>query len=402
MEKETFQMGRAWIELSMDALRHNVAALRALLPPGCELMPAVKADAYGHGAALIAGELSQLGIRAFCVAAVSEGVALRRQGIQGAILILGYTHPEQFPLLAQYDLTQTVVDYDYAKVLNSYGRPVRVHIGVDTGMRRLGEPCGDISRICEMFRMENLRVEGIFSHLCADDTENADDRAFTLRQGEAFWKLVGELRRHGCVCPKAHILSSYGLLNYPELGGDYARAGIALYGVLSTRADGQRCKADLRPVLSLKTRITSVRELRRGGAGYGLAFRAARDSRIAALSIGYADGLPRALSCGAGSVLINGLKAPIAGRICMDQTLVDVTDIPDVRAGETATVIGTSGSESVSAYDLAEQTNTITNEVLSRLGARLEKTPVQSPPEFVVGPYGISARRAVKNQYSRK
>lgn len=403
MENAAFQKGRAWIELDMDALRHNVAVLRALLPPGCELMPAVKADAYGHGAALIAGELNKLGIHAFCVAAASEGVALRQHGIQGVILILGYTHPEQFPLLAQYDLTQTVVDYDYAKLLNTFGRPVRVHIGVDTGMRRLGEPCGDVDRICEMFRMENLRVDGVFSHLCADDTQSAADRAFTLLQGEAFRNLVGELRRRGCVCPKAHILSSYGLLNYPELGGDYARVGIALYGVLSTRADARRCKADLRPVLSLKARIASVRELPMGaGAGYGLAFRAERDSRIAALSIGYADGLPRALSCGAGSVLICGRRAPIAGRICMDQALVDVTDIPEVRAGEPAVVIGASGGEVISAYDLAGQTNTITNEVLSRLGARLERIPVQSRPEYVAGPYGIAVRRAVKNQYSRK
>lgn len=377
MKSTFYKQGRAWIELDMDALRHNAEVLRALLPPDCELMPAVKANAYGHGAVLIAKALNRLGVRAFCAATAQEGAELRQVGIPGVILILGYTHPRDFPLLAHFNLTQTVVDCEYGKALNRAGTPIRVHIGVDTGMHRLGEPCGNVEGIRKLFQLENLRVDGIFTHLCADDAENAADRAFTLRQGKAFWNLAAQLRSRGCDIPKAHLLSSYGLLKYPGLGGNYARVGIALYGVLSTRDDRRRCGLGLRPVLSLKARISAVRALKRGeGADYGLAFHAKRDSRIAALSIGYADGLPRALSCGVGGVLVNGCTAPIVGRVCMDQTLIDVTGIPDVHAGDAAVLIGTADGRTISAYDLAEETGTITNEVLSRLGPRLARVAV--------------------------
>jgi len=374
MGEPSFPKGRAWVELDLGNLRHNVRALQALLPPRCELMPAVKANAYGHGAVIVSKELSKLGITAFCVATVGEGMELRQHGIQGVILILGYTHPEQFDLLQRYELTQTVVDYAYAKLLNGYGQPIRAQIGIDTGMHRLGERCEEIDRICEMFRMKNLRIDGVFTHLCADDTETPEDRAFTRKQGEALEDVVRQLGIRGFARRKVHILSSYGLLNYPELGGDYARVGIALYGVLSTREDRERCKIDLRPVLSVRARVSSVKELQRGEyAGYGLAFAAKKNMKIAALAVGYADGLPRALSCGVGSVLINNCTAPIIGRICMDQTLVDISHVPDVSPGEVATVLGKDGHREITAYDLSEQAGTITNEALSRLGSRLER-----------------------------
>ena len=366
--------GRAWIELSMDNLRHNVEALRALLPPGCELMPAVKANAYGHGAVPIARALNEMGVQAFCVAAASEGVALRENGIQGEILILGYTCPENFALLPQYDLTQAVVDYDYAKLLNAFGQRVKAHIAVDTGMHRLGERYAHFDRILAMLQMEHLDVTGIFTHLSASDSESPEDRAFTAGQAAAWRGLISRLGRYG-YAPRAHILSSYGLLNYPEYGGAYARVGIALYGVLSERADLARCPVELRPVLSVHARVALVRTLFPGeSVGYGLAYRAAQRRRIAILTIGYADGLPRSLSCGRGSVLLHGREAPIIGRICMDQTLIDVTDIPDVQSGDDAVVIGQSGEREISAYTLAEAAGTITNEILSRLGARLSRS----------------------------
>ena len=162
--------GRAWIQLNMDHLRHNVSVLRNRLPPGCRLMPVVKADAYGHGAVLIAGELNRLGIHAFCVATAGEGAELREHGIQGDILILGYTPPEDTALLVRYDLIQTIVDYQYAQALDKLGLPLRVHVGIDTGMHRLGQRCEEPDRICAIFSMENLAVEGIFTHLCADNT----------------------------------------------------------------------------------------------------------------------------------------------------------------------------------------------------------------------------------------
>ncbi len=365
---------RAWIELDRDALRHNVEALRTLLPDGCGLMPAVKANAYGHGAVLIARELNRLGVDAFCVASAEEGAELRGHGVRGDILILGYTHPKQLPLLGRYDLMQTVIDLPYAVLLNESGRIIKVHIAVDTGMHRLGEPSENLENICAMFRLPNLKIEGIYTHLCADDTESPEDIAFTLAQGQAFRRVLSQLGARGCVCPRAHLLASYGLIRYPGLGGDYARVGIALYGMLSTRSDTESCALPLRPVLSVRARVAAIKTLRKGEtAGYGLQFVAAVDSRIAVLAIGYADGLPRALSCGVGKVLLNGSTAPIAGRICMDQTLVDVSAVPDVKPGDAAVIIGRSDDAEITACDLAEQTGTISNEILSRLGERLER-----------------------------
>lgn len=369
-----FDRGRAWIELDRGALRHNVGVLRGLLPEGCGLMPAVKANAYGHGAVLVSRELGRLGVAAFCVATVQEGVELREHGVGGEILILGWTHPRLFPLLVQYDLTQTVVDLPYAGALDRFGEKVRVHIAVDTGMHRLGEPYRNIDNICGMFSFPNLEIEGLYTHLCADDTESPQDRAFTLKQGEAFFNVVSQLGERGFGYPKTHLLASYGLLNYPELGGDYARVGIALYGVLSTGADTRRRARALRPVLSVKARVTTLRMLRRGeAAGYGLQFVARRDTVLAVLAIGYADGIPRALSCGVGNVLIRGRRAPVAGRICMDQMMADVTGIPGVTAGDAAVLIGRSGDEEITACDLAEQAGTISNEILGRLGPRLPR-----------------------------
>lgn len=371
---ETFRRGRAWVELDRRALRQNVDALRSMLPDSCRLMPAVKADAYGHGAVLVADELQKAGVDAFCVACVQEGVQLRREGIQGEVLILGYTHPEQFALLCSYHLTQTVVDYAYAQQLNAFGRPVHVHIGIDTGMHRLGVRSEHLEQVLEIFGMEHLVVDGMFTHLCTSDTMTVRGRSYTNAQADAFYHLLDQLLERGCPCPKIHMQASYGVLNYPQLAGDYARVGIALYGVLSTEEDTAKWQEELKPVLSLKARIAAVKALYQGeSAGYGIQFTAASDMRIAALAIGYADGLPRALSSGVGSVLIHGHRAPVIGRICMDQTIVDVSGIEDVQAGEEAVLIGRSGDLEISVCDIAKQAGTITNEILSRMGARLER-----------------------------
>lgn len=374
VQRSAFPTARAWIELDRNALHRNVAALRTLLPPGCQLMPAVKADAYGHGAELIARELNRLRVRAFCVASVSEGVQLRRSGVKGEILILGYTHPEQFPLLRRYRLTQTAVDASYAQLLNAYGRKLAVHLKIDTGMHRLGERAEHLDEICGVFRCPNLSVTGIYTHLCTADASSPAGREYAVRQVDAFDRLVSDLKQRGYACGKVHLLASSGLLHLAQRAGDLARVGIALYGVLSERSELADCPIPLRPVLSLKARVALTRELHAGeGAGYGLQHVAPRDQKIAVLSIGYADGLPRSLSCGQGRVLIHGAPAPIIGRICMDQTLVDVTAIPDVQAGDIATVIGREGQQEITAYDLAEAAGTITNEILSRLGGRLER-----------------------------
>lgn len=366
--------GRAWVELNMEHLRHNIRILQERLPKGCRLMPAVKANAYGHGTELIVRECLRAGIEDFCVATAEEGAQVRCQGAKGTVLVLGYTPPEQFGLLESFRLTQTAVDYEYALKLNCYGRPLRIHIAVDTGMHRLGEGWDCIGRIRQIFFLKNLEVAGIFTHLCAADGHGRGQRAFTKRQAERFWKTVRALEKEGMDCGQAHLLGSYGALSYPEFGGAFARCGIALYGVMSSRADERRMETGLLPVLSLYAGVVSVRTLEKGEcAGYGLAFRARRRTRLAVLSVGYADGVPRRLSCGKGYVLVGGKRAPIAGRICMDQMLVDVTGIAGVKAGDRAVLIGRDGKESISVCDMAGRAGTISNEILSCLGARLER-----------------------------
>ncbi|MDE6700847.1 MAG: serine racemase VanT catalytic subunit [Acetatifactor sp.] len=374
-EQETNGFGistdRAWIEISREALEANVAFFRERLPEDCQLMPAVKADAYGHGAVIVARELNRIGVEAFCVACVQEGIELRRAGIQGEILILGYTHPSWFDALRKYRLSQTVLDVAYANALRQYGKKLHVHIGIDTGMHRLGERCEHIEEICRIFDMPNLVVDGMFTHLSADDTLGEQEQAFTKGQASRFTAVMDALGERGIECPKIHLQASYGVLNYPELAGDYARVGIALYGGLSTGEDTLPWRDELRPVLSLKTRVAAVKEIYAGeSAGYGLAFTATQTMRLAVLTIGYADGLPRTLSDGRGEVLIRGQRAPIVGKVCMDQTLVDVSNLADVQPGDVAVVIGCSGGEEITVCDIAEQTGTITNEILSRLGKR--------------------------------
>lgn len=377
VRRKRFCMSRAWIELDRAALKNNVLALQSLMPGGCKLMAVIKANAYGHGAVLMARELNQLGVSSFCVATVLEGAELRNRGVRGEILILGYTHPTQFSLLRRYRLTQTIVDAAYAALLNGYGKKISVQIALDTGMRRLGERCERFEDIQTIFACRNLRVQGVYSHLCADDSDAPEARAFTLMQAEALEATVARLRKAGCDIKNVHLQASYGLLNYPALGGGAVRAGIALCGMLSTREDTERSALPLRPVLSLKARVVLVKDLFAGeAAGYGLMHIAEQDSKIAVLSIGYADGLPRALSCGVGRVLINGCPAPIIGRICMDQTMVDITGVPDVQSGDAAVLIGKSGGEEITACELAEQAGTISNEILSRLGSRLERVAV--------------------------
>ncbi len=415
--------GRAWIELDPGALAHNVAFLRSIVPKGCRLMPAVKAEAYGHGAVLISKELNRLGVDAFCVAGIQEGIDLRKAGITGEILILGYTAPQDFPLLEQYQLIQSVLDYPYALALESCGLPLHVHIAVDTGMHRQGIRCEHPQEIAAVYKMKSLSVDGIFTHLSASDSLRPREKDFTAGQLQAFFYVISLLEEQGIVCKGIHIVASSGMLNllyrkpdpvesslpgsrhmtgkkrsgsssakarssqtdtdnsensdFPapeQIAGDYVRPGIVLYGMLSTRPDSDVWREFVRPVLSLKARITSIRMLYAGeAAGYGLAFTAEQDMRIATIAIGYADGLPRELSNGKGGVLIDGCRAPIIGRICMDQTIVDVSHIPHIRPGDIAVIIGKSGTQEITADALAQQCATISNETLTRLGARLER-----------------------------
>lgn len=356
---------RAWIELDLDNLAHNAEALRAAMPAGCELMAVVKAAAYGHGAFETVVCLERIGVRAFAVATADEGIKLRKYGICGEILVLGYTSPERARELKKYCLTQTLVSYEHALAMNSAGVRLRAHLKLDTGMHRLGFDCADKEKLLEVFCMKNLEISGIFTHLSAADSLAEDDVCFTRLQIERFDYAVDGLRAAGVNVQRTHIQSSYGLLNYPEIRADYVRAGVALYGVLSAKGE-TRLRLDLRPVLSLRSRVVQIRKVKSGeSVGYGRAFTAEKDCTIAIISIGYADGLPRSIS--GGGIVIGGQRAEIVGRVCMDQIAVDVTGIAGVQVGTEVTVIG----EGILAEEVAQSAGSITNELLSRIGSRV-------------------------------
>lgn len=373
-------IGRAYLEINLDNLEHNVRVLSEAMPHGCELMAVVKAEAYGHGMYEIATHLDKIGVRAFAAATIDEGIALRRYGVRGEILILGYTPPARARELQKQDLTQTLVDYDYACRLNAQNCKIKVHMKIDTGMHRLGFGLSvesgvkskEMRNILSVFTMKNLVINGIYTHLCAADSIDDEDILFTRQQIADFYKVINRLKKQNIRVPKTHIQSSYGLLNYPELRCSYVRVGIALYGVLSTQDTQTKLQLDLKPVLTLKARIVLIRKVRQGeSVGYGRTFVADRDSRIAILSIGYADGFPRALSGSGQYVLINGRQAPIVGRICMDQLAVDITEISNVSVGMTATLIGRDNGGEIDAPVVAEHAQSITNELLSRMGTRV-------------------------------
>ena len=308
---------RTWIEINLENLEHNAEVLKVAMPADCELMAVVKAHAYGHGDFETAVCLEKTGVRAFAVATIDEGIRLRKYGIRGEILVLGYTDVCRAGELKKYGLIQTLVDFSYASALNEQGITVWAHIKIDTGMHRLGMP----------------------------------------------WEKPSDV--------KLHVQSSYGLLNYPEIHCHYVRAGIALYGVSSTPDHKTKLSLDLRPVLSLKSRVVLVRDVKKGeSVGYGRKFKAERDSRIAILPAGYADGVPGSLSGPNGSVLIGGKQVPVIGRICMDQLAVDITDT-EAEVGDEAVLVCAGNNNILSASSVAENSGSISNELLSRLGERL-------------------------------
>ena len=335
------------------------------------LMAVVKADAYGHGAVIAARALWRHGVRAFAVATMEEGIELRRAGIRGTILVLGWT-PAQFARrLARWHLSQTIADEAHARALSAQGVRLDVHLALDTGMHRLGVAWDDLDAQMRIFALPGLRIRGTFSHLSVADSLSKADVAFTREQSRRFFAAIEALRGRDCDPGLVHLQASYGILNHPAVPCDFARAGIALYGVTSDSQPTART-ADLWPVLSLRARVASVRTLAPGeSAGYGRAFTARRPTKLAAVAIGYADGLPRDLPERGGEVLLHGHRAPAVGRLCMDQMLVDATDVPDVRPGDIATLIGRDGAAQISAVDLAMQCGVLTNELLSRLGGRL-------------------------------
>jgi len=366
-----YDASRSWIEVDLAAMRHNVQELMTLLPDQSQLMAVVKADAYGHGAVTVCRMLNQMGIEAFAVATIGEAIELREHHIEGEILILGYTSPKQVHLLKQYHLIQTMIDKNYAQEMNQQKVDIDVHIAVDTGMHRLGNT--DIQDILDIYEFSYLHVKGIFSHLCVCDSHKQDDLAFTEQQIKKFHHIIEVLKKKNNDVGKIHLQSSYGLLNYSHLCYDYARVGISLYGVYSSLYDQHNPQIHLQPALALKSKIILLKDVQaEETVGYGRTYHVQKPSQIATVPIGYADGLPRCLS-NQGYVLVRGQKVPIVGRLCMDQLMIDVSDVHGVALDDIVTIIGNDGESCITVEEIADLSQTISNEILSRLGHRLPR-----------------------------
>lgn len=367
----------AWIEIQYDHLQHNVLEIKKLLPKKTTFMAVVKANAYGHGLIQVATYLNTIGITSFGVARIEEAVELRKAGIKGEILVFGYTSPDQCQVLSDYDIMQTVVDVEHARALEEMNIPIKVHIKIDTGMHRLGIDFQRMEELVAIFQYRYLCIEGMYTHLCVCDSQQQDDVDFTNQQIDAFYQVIESLKVHQIKVPKIHIQSSYGVLNYPLLSCDYARIGIAMYGILSTDDHRTIRKVNLKPVLSIKAKVISIRTVPAGETiGYGRTYVCHNETQVAVIPVGYADGIPRNFETQGGYVIIRGQKVPIVGRICMDQMTIDISQY-DVKIGDTVTVIGHK-RDSISVENIATMCDTITNEVLSRLNNRLPRIDIKA------------------------
>jgi alanine racemase len=366
-----------WIEIDAAALRSNIAQLRRIIAPDVMLMAVVKANAYGHGAADVAPIIAAH-VDRFAVAALSEAIELRRAGITRPILVLGYTPAWLAHDAAHLDIHLAVYDaanaQDIAAVAAQSDRPITVHLKVNTGMNRLGVNVADAPALLADLRgMPGLVVEGIFTHFATSDLADKHDAA---QQFDRFAALLADLRAAGLCPPVAHAANSAAVLTMPQTHLTMVRSGIAIYG-LDPDVDDTPLPPGFTPALTWKALIAQVRALAPGDAvSYGREFVADRPMTAAVLPIGYADGFPRRPLTW-GSVLVRGRVAPILGRVCMDQTIVDVTDIVaatgPLAMGEEAVLIGTQGDAELSAAEAARRTGTINYDVTSRILARVPR-----------------------------
>ncbi len=360
-----------WAEIDLSAVEHNVKEIRRWVKPTAKLCAVVKADGYGHGAVPTAKAVLKAGADCLAVAIVSEALELRQAGIDVPILILGYTPPEQAEIVIANDITQTVFSLEVAQALSAaavrLGSTARVHIKVDTGMGRVGirpQESGDFA--LKVAALPNIFIEGIYSHFAASDSS---DKSFTLQQYKRFMAAVERVEARGIKIPVRHVANSAAVLDLPQTHLDMIRPGIILYGLWPS--DEVKHQLDLRPAMKLKAQIGFVKSVPVGTPiSYGLAFYTQRQSRIATLPVGYADGWSRLLANRA-KVLIKGQPAALVGRVCMDQCMVDVTEIPGVRAGEEALLFG--GSE-LPVEEVARHMGTIHYEVICMIGKRVPRS----------------------------
>lgn len=359
--------------VDLGALAHNLDQVRRRLGPSCQIIAVVKADAYGHGAARVAQALESLNVSHFAVATPDEGIALREAGLRAPILLMGALFPEQFADVVAHDLTPVLYEAalaeEFAKHLAGRSAPYPIHLKIETGMGRLGLEPEEVAALLQSPAFRGpLKAEGLMTHLA--DSDNADP-AYTKSQLERFRAVVRFAQTEKLALPLIHAANSGAILCHPEARFTAARPGIMLYGYhTAAHLDPQ---PDLRPVMSLTTRVVQVRKLKAGeSTSYSRTYVVQRPSRIAVLPLGYADGYSRLLS-NKGEVLINGKRAPVVGRVCMDMSMVDVTDVPGVSPRTEVTVIGRDENEQITAADIAAWQGTIPYEVLCKVGQRVTR-----------------------------
>lgn len=360
-------------EIDLNAISHNLSEVRRLVGPEVMICPAVKADAYGHGAVQVSRVVLDHGASMLGVATTEEGVELRLAGISAPILILGCVVPEDIPDIVAHNLTATACDPGFADALSRHAsiqrKRAKVHIKIDTGMGRIGVQTREaVDFVLRLSQMPGLEVEGIFTHFpCADE----EDQCFTHNQIVEFERVTQEIENTGLHIPIRHTSNSGAILNVPRAHMNMVRPGIMLYGLYDSQYGRERVQ--LQQAMTLKSRIVYLKELPAGcSVSYGRTYRTTRRTLVATLPVGYADGYNRRLSNRA-SVLVRGKRVPVIGRICMDQTMLDVTDVPGVRVGDEVVLYGRQGDEQIKIEEIASLLETISYEVVCALGKRVPR-----------------------------
>lgn len=355
-----------YIEIDLDCIAQNTEAIRHMCGQTTKLAAVVKADAYGHGACMLADTLLEHGADLLCVAALSEALELKQQNPAYPVLIMGLTPSSCFDLILKYDIIQTIDTLQQAELLNhcaaAAGKKARIHLKVDTGFHRLGIPDSEngIEQIRQICSLPNLTVEGIFTHLVLlDDSSNQ-------MQYQAFLKVREQLERVNIHIPCWHIADSIASVDYPEYRMDMIRAGAILYGLKGFH----KGSLDIQQALSFHTHIIHISEVKAGeGVSYDFTWRAPKDTRIATLPFGYADGYPRSLN-GKGWVTLHGKRVPVVGIICMDQCMIDLSEVPEAQIGDEVIIYGDGSNNTLSIQEISQLAATNKNDIVSRLTRR--------------------------------
>lgn len=390
---------RSWATVDLDNIAHNIEKIKEIVRDGCRILAVVKADAYGHGAKYVARELNRHGADWFGVSNIDEAVSLRRDGIFKPILIFGITPVEYAKTLCEYSITQAVFSLEYAQKLSNaakeQGVTVEAHVKVDTGMGRLGF-CVDkayvketADKIEKIYNLDNIKYTGIFTHFSCADEKAEDSVSYTKMQFERFMAITEELKARGREVGIRHCCNSAATMMYPEMQLDMVRPGVIIYG-LSPSGDCENM-LDLRPAMQLKCVVSQVKTVPAGTSiSYGRTYVSDCERRIASVTIGYADGYHRILSNRA-RMLVRGKFANVVGRVCMDQLMLDVTDIDGVCEGDEVTIFGKDGENMLSADEMASLTNSINYEVVCLIGKRVPRIYLSGEKQIGVTSYVGSA-----------